>query len=129
MNKRTDGADFDVVIVGGGIVGGTLAAALARSGIGTAVIESAPPRPYTAGRYAERVSALNMASQRILSALGAWSSIANRRVSPFRQMHVWDEGSRSSVHFSAADIGEPHLGHIVENDLVVDALHSVAAPE
>ncbi len=124
MNKRTNGADFDVVIVGGGIVGSTLAAALARNGIGAAVIESAPPRPYSGGPYAERVSALNVASQRILSALGAWPHVAKRRVSPFRQMHVWDEGSHGSIHFSAADIGEPYLGHIVENDLVVDALHA-----
>jgi 2-octaprenylphenol hydroxylase len=49
------------------------------------------------------------------------------RVSPYLQMHVWDAAGNGSIHFDSADIGEPNLGHIIENRVVTRALAQRAA--
>lgn len=68
-----------------------------------------------------RVSAVSRASERLLRNLGAWEAIEKVRVSPYSEMHVWDAGG-GSVHFDAAELGEPCLGHIVENRVIQAAL-------
>ncbi len=115
--------EADVTVVGSGIVGATLACALRRGPLSVALLDAAPPRPYRANGYALRVSAINVASQRIFDHLDAWATMRRQRVSPFREISVWEHASGGAVHFRAADIGEPLLGHIVENDLIVQALH------
>ena len=75
--------DVDVVVVGGGMVGGLLAAALAP--LTVAVIDSAEPKPFEPGSspsYDLRVSALSIASRRMLEAVGAWQGIEARRLCP-----------------------------------------------
>ncbi|MEJ2386898.1 MAG: UbiH/UbiF/VisC/COQ6 family ubiquinone biosynthesis hydroxylase [Chromatiaceae bacterium] len=107
---------FDVIVVGGGMVGAALACASAGKGWRIAVIESREPqRTWPAGEVDLRVSALNRASERILKRLGAWGRIRELGVSPYREMHVWDAVGRGSIHFDSADLGQPDLGHIVEN--------------
>ena len=115
---------YDVVIVGAGMVGAALACALANTGLRIALIDgSTLVAGAGSGNYDLRVSALTRASQRILQALGVWHAIESARISPFRQMHVWDAGGSRSIHFDAADVAEATLGHIVENRLIQWALH------
>jgi 2-octaprenylphenol hydroxylase len=114
---------FDVVIVGAGMVGGACAAALADSGLRVAVLEpSITPPVASSDPVGTRVSALSRASGRILERVGAWPRIASVRISPYRAMRVWDATGDGAVTFDAADLGEPELGHIVENALVQHAL-------
>ncbi|AGA89995.1 Ubiquinone biosynthesis hydroxylase, UbiH/UbiF/VisC/COQ6 family [Thioflavicoccus mobilis 8321] len=114
---------YDLVIVGGGIVGSALALACADLGLSIAVLEARPPvRSWPAGEVDRRVSALNRASQRILARLGAWERIVALGVSPYREMRVWDAVGGGRIHFDSADLGEPDLGHIVENRAVQLAL-------
>jgi 2-polyprenylphenol 6-hydroxylase len=114
---------YDVLIVGGGMVGTTLACALKDSGLKIGLIEAAPPADVRAGDPMDlRVSAVTRASQQIFTALGAWEGMAARRISPFREMHVWDAGGEGLIHFDAAELGEAALGHIVENAVVQRAL-------
>jgi 2-octaprenylphenol hydroxylase len=114
---------FDLVVVGGGIVGAVLAAAGADLGLAIAVVEARPPaRTWPPGEADPRVSALNRASQRILARLGVWERIAALGVSPYREMRVWDAVGGGRIHFDSADLGEPDLGHIVENRVVQLAL-------
>ena len=121
MAEATD--SFDVVIVGGGMVGSALACALALEGFSIALVESREPvRNWPEGELDLRVSALTRASQRILHNLGVWERMAEMRVSPYREMHVWDAGGSGSIHFDSAEIGEPDLGHIVENRVTQLAL-------
>lgn len=115
----------DLLIVGGGMVGTALAAALRGSDIQIVLLEGASPAPWTADEYDLRVSAITRASERILQSVGAWQGISQRRLSPFRDMQVWDAGGDGSIHFDSADIGEPYLGHIIENSVIVDALREV----
>jgi 2-octaprenylphenol hydroxylase len=122
--------DFDVVIIGGGMVGSCLAALLARdetlAGWRIALVDPAPPRKPDDGTLDLRVSALSRASERILDAARAWDAIAPH-AAPYTEMVVWDAASTpdrpDALKFSAAETAEPNLGHIVENRRVQWALH------
>jgi 2-octaprenylphenol hydroxylase len=106
----------DLAIVGGGMVGAALACACAERALSVALIDGQPPqREWPAGHYDLRVSALSRASQRLLERIGAWPRIAALGISPYREMHVWDSVGGAEIHFDSADLGEPDLGHIVEN--------------
>jgi len=115
----------DVAIVGAGMVGSTLALALAGSGLKVMIIDGGTlqPQAFAPGAAFEpRVSALSAASQRIFERLGVWGAMCARRVSPYTDMDVWDGSGTGSVHFSAANVHAQVLGHIVENSVVQDAL-------
>lgn len=114
---------FDLVVVGGGMVGAALACACVGRGLSIALVEYREPRrTWPAGEVDLRVSALNRASQRILSRLGVWERIQSLGAGPYREMRVWDAVGRGSIHFDSADLGEPDLGHIVENRVTQLAL-------
>lgn len=110
---------FDVVVVGGGMVGATLAACLAQANIHVAIVESAePPVPRQQNFPALRVSALSVASQRTLNSIGAWSLLQDAGICPYTRMLVWEGEDNLGTLFDSADIAETHLGHIVENDKI-----------
>jgi 2-octaprenylphenol hydroxylase len=116
-------ARYDVVVIGAAMVGATTALALARGGLRVALVERSEPTPFKAdAEYALRVSAISRASQRIFESLGVWEGMLRRRASPYRRMCVWDATGSGEIVFDAADLGEPDLGHIVENVVVQDAL-------
>jgi 2-octaprenylphenol hydroxylase len=128
----TSNEPLDVLIVGGGPVGASAAALLqsahkdARQPLRVAVLElnrpaaTAPDAPLDS-----RVSALSRASERILTAIGAWSLIPQSRMQPYERMRVWHESvqprSTDVLEFDAAYAGEPNLGYIVENRLIQTA--------
>lgn len=112
----------DIAIVGAGMVGTTLAVALHQAGFDVALIEAGHAIQYDpAADYDLRVSALSAASQRLFERLQIWPAIAAGRISPYREMHVWDSGGHGMLHFDAAELGLPELGHIVENNLIQHA--------
>lgn len=108
-----------MVIVGGGMVGATLACALGDSPLRVLVLE---PQPFSSDwqGFDLRVSAITRASQRVFEALGAWEGMQARRVQPYRSMEVWEGGGQ--IRFDSAEIGEPDLGHIIENRVILAAL-------
>src|SRR5690606_37031230 len=115
----------DLIIVGAGMVGSALALALEHSGLDILLLDGSPlsVAPFDAqAAFEPRVSALSMASQRILERLGAWQGIADRRATAYGQMRVWDGSGTGSIHFAAASVHADALGHIVENRVVQDAL-------
>ena len=123
--------DFDVLVVGGGMVGAGFAALLGAyeptAGLKVAMLEPRPvPYPVPGEPLDLRVSALSRASQRLLERAGAWPRVVERGASPYQRMIVWDEKSApeasESIRFDAAELGEPDLGHIVENHAVQAAL-------
>jgi len=107
--------DYDILIAGGGMVGGTLACALGGSGLKVGVIE--PQAAAVEKGYGLRVSAITLASQTVFENVGAWAEMS---AAPVEAMRIW-EGS-SILNFDSADIGEPCLAWIVENSAIVAAL-------
>ncbi len=115
----------DLLIVGAGMVGSALALALQHSGLEILLLDGSPLsiKPFDEqAAFEPRVSALSMASQRILERVGAWPGIAQRRVSAYSDMRVWDGSGTGQIHFSAASVHAEALGHIVENRVVQDGL-------
>lgn len=114
---------YDVIVVGAGMVGATLACALGVSHLKVALIEGQSPKDFDPqGDYDLRVSAITLASRAIFENLGAWPAMFARRVSPLRDMRVWDGDSDGCIHFDSAEVGEPELGYIIENRVIAAGL-------
>jgi 2-octaprenylphenol hydroxylase len=115
--------DFDVVIVGAGVVGAVMATLLvvrklsAPGRVAIIADHFATPAP-TDADWDPRVFALSRASQRLLTACGVWGSLPAQRVFAYERMCVWDAGGephgKGSLQFDCAEIGEPNLGFIVD---------------
>jgi len=118
MNKS-----YDVIIVGGGMVGATLGCALGNGPLRVAVLETRPPRPFAPTDPLDlRVAAISLASKRIIAGVGAWSGVAARRFCPYARLRVWEDEDRGVTEFHSAAIGEPALGYFLENRVLQLAL-------
>ncbi len=105
------------------MVGGALACGLAAMNFKVAVVELKEPlSSWPADTIDLRVSALSRASKRILEHLGVWERITDLHATPYHGMEVWDAVGNGRIGFDAADLGEPELGHIVENRVTQLAL-------
>ena len=114
----------DAIIIGGGMVGLSLAVAAARQGLSVAVVERGHPESDTPepGRFAPRVSAISRHSQAWLQQLDAWRRIPNGRACAYTHMAVWDGLGNGRIEFDAAEVQADNLGHIVENRWLTQAL-------
>jgi 2-octaprenylphenol hydroxylase len=117
---------YDVVIVGGGVVGAAAALALAQqTSLNVAVIEAKQPEDdawKTDDDYDLRVSAISHASKHMLDHLGVWQAIQSKRISPYAKMRVWDAEGSGVIAFDAADIDESNLGYIIEDRVIRSSL-------
>lgn len=114
---------YDVVIIGGGMVGATLAAALSDSRLQIAIIEPQNMEVSFDTKFDLRVSAITRASQRIFESLNLWQGMQAMGISPFREMHVWEQQGNSEIHFDSAELSEPYLGHIIENRVMLASMY------
>jgi len=113
----------DIAIVGGGMVGLAVACGLQGSGLRVAVIESHQPQQVEADAAPQlRVSAINAASEKLLSRLDVWNDITAERASRYHGMEVWDKDSFGRIAFDDESLGYSHLGHIIENGVIHHAL-------
>jgi len=117
------GRDFDVVIVGAGVIGAVMAALLVARKLSAAGRVAILADRFAGAVPADadwdlRVFALSRASERLLRACGVWDSLPLERVCAYERMCVWDAagapGGKGSVRFDCAEIGEPNLGFIVD---------------
>ena len=104
----------DVAIVGAGLVGGTLACALAAHGVHTALIDRLDPRAMTTDRFDGRASAVALSGQRLLSAIGVWPHIGGR-CAPIREIRVSDANAPLFLHYDHREVGGEFLGMMAEN--------------
>ena len=127
MPDRNNERSADVLIVGAGIAGLSLAIALSKSDFHVVVIDGADcPKSVNEGvalnDWDLRVSALTPTSIRFLESLGVWQRIPSERTAPYQAMCVWDADGTGRITFNAEDVAAPFLGHIVENRQTVQAL-------
>jgi len=107
--------------LGGGMVGAAVACALGEGSLRVALIEQALPEPFSPEQAHDmRVSALSIASRRILEMVGAWEGVLSRRYCPFRRMKVWED--YGETEFRSDTLECPELGYIVENRITQLAL-------
>lgn len=112
----------DVVIVGGGMVGGALALGLAQRGFTVTVIEKNAPPTFDATSVPDvRISAISASSVGLLKSLGVWDSVRAMRAHAYRQLETW-EWESAHVAFNAAELELPELGYMVENNVLQLAL-------
>jgi 2-octaprenyl-6-methoxyphenol hydroxylase len=135
MGTAADNADVlsaDVVIVGGGLVGLTLALALGGAGLRVAVIDRERPAVAAADPFDGRGSAIAWGSARVLRAIGLWPRLA-AHAQPINDIRVSDGDSLLFLHYDhrAAGIGEDGapapLGYIIENRHTRRALYAALA--
>lgn len=113
--------DVDVAIVGAGMVGLTLAAALGQAGLAVAVVDREHPETLLADAHDGRASAIAAGSQRVLATLGLWAGMADA-AEPIREIRVSDGGSPLFLHYDQHALGLGPLGYIVENRTIRRAL-------
>ncbi|WP_075184866.1 UbiH/UbiF/VisC/COQ6 family ubiquinone biosynthesis hydroxylase [Teredinibacter haidensis] len=118
---------YDLVIVGGGMVGALLAASIAQHSatahLNIAVIEArAEPEFFSGEQFDPRVVALSRKSKGLLDSLGVWGAIREARACAYGAMEIWDAEGTGNIQFYASDVHEASLGHIIENSVVVNVL-------
>ena len=105
------------------MVGLALAAQLADSAFSIAIINHTDIHHHLGEQPEPRVSAINIASENMLKDCGAWSELQHQRFKPYTHMQVWEKDSFGKIDFSFDDTAFGHLGHIIENQNVVNALY------
>lgn len=113
--------DYDIVVVGAGAVGLAFVAAVKDSGYRLLVLESGALSQLDNSHYDLRVNTLNLASETCLNSLRVWQPMVDKRVSSFDRIEVWDSAG-GRIQFLASEIGEHHLGHVVESSVLTTSL-------
>jgi 2-polyprenylphenol 6-hydroxylase len=121
--------EFDIVIIGGGLVGASLAAALKHSGLSLALVESQSSlmrgsAPASAGDWDSRIYAISPGSRSFLEQSGVWSLLDAGRIAPVEAMRVFGD-TGAELEFSAYQMGVAELACILENRALQHALWQV----
>lgn len=111
--------DFDVILIGGGLVGAACALALQSSGLRLALVETAaPPTLPQDDGWDSRIYAISPGNAAFLDRLGVWQALDQQRITPIEEMRIWGDDGTSHLDFSAYEAGEASLGYIVESRLM-----------
>ena len=114
--------EFDLLIVGGGMVGASLAHALKHSGLRIGLIEAVPLHDDSQPSYDARAIALSWGARRIFEGIGIWEAMAQEGVTPIRTIKVSDRGHFGAVRMNAAEEGVDALGYVAEAAVIGRAL-------
>jgi 2-octaprenylphenol hydroxylase len=118
-------SNYDILIIGSGIVGATAALALAKkTTLKVAILDAQTiSTQWHPQKNDFRVSAISPASKKIFQSLNVWGKIKSKRISPYIHMHVWDAKSSGEIHFDSASVSQRELGHIIEDQVMRTSLY------
>ena len=125
MIDSTD-TQYDIVIAGGGMIGASLALALAPLGLRVAVVEAVARGETRQPSFDDRSTALSRSTQRMFEAMGLWDDVIPAATA-IRRIHVSDRGRFGFSHIDAAQQGVDALGYVVINRVLGDVLQSALA--
>ena len=114
---------YDIVIAGGGMIGTSLALALAPLGLRIGIVEAVPRGETAQPSFDDRSTALARSTQRMFEAMGLWPDIAAAST-PIRRIHVSDRGRFGFSHIDADEQGVEALGYVVINRVLGDVLQA-----
>jgi len=117
---------YDLAIIGGGLVGGSLACALAQTGLRACVVEAVPMQSDVQPSYDERVIALSWGSRRIFEGIGLWSAI-EPGAGPIRHIHISDRGRFGFARLDHHEEGVDALGYVAPARLLGRAIQGALA--
>lgn len=121
MSATTTAPDCDVLIAGGGMVGASLAVALAGLPLRVMLVEAVPAGSPGQPSFDARTTALSRSSQHILATLGIWAGVA-ADAAPIRRIHVSERGRFGTTVIDGDEEGGEPLGYVLENRLLGAAL-------
>lgn len=121
VSPRHAATNVDALVVGGGLVGGALACALAGEGLAVAVVDTERPGRAQKSAYDGRVSAIALSSQRLLEGIGAWRAL-RAFATPIRHIRVAEAGTTDFLHYDSREVGGEPFGFMVENRILRRAL-------
>ncbi|MCX7121430.1 MAG: UbiH/UbiF/VisC/COQ6 family ubiquinone biosynthesis hydroxylase [Gammaproteobacteria bacterium] len=114
---------YDIIIIGSGIVGLSLAALLAKNNFSVALIESKKPElSWNENDLTARVSAIHNTSKKLFDYLEVWDLLTQKSYALLREMEIWDHTQNANLHFNSCDVNESQMGWIIENREIVKVL-------
>lgn len=119
--------DYDILIIGGGMVGVSLALALRGSGLRLGVVEAVPYAAAQQPSFDDRALALAYGSQRIYTGMGVWQRIEDVGITPITRIHISDRGHFGCTRLDSRDMGVAAIGYVVENRVLGAALNQILA--
>jgi ubiquinone biosynthesis UbiH/UbiF/VisC/COQ6 family hydroxylase len=115
--------NFDIVIVGSGLVGSAFALALRDSGLRLALVEVSVPQPLPDdASWDSRIYAITPGNAAFLESLGVWQALDHSRIAPVHEMRIWGDDGVARLDFSAYDAGVAELAFIAESRLLQDRM-------
>lgn len=121
MNRKT--GNYDIVIAGGGMIGTSLALALAPLGLRVAVVEAIARKEDQQPSFDDRSTALSRSTQRMFEAMGLWDAVVAAST-PIASIHVSDQGRFGFSHINAEEQGVEALGYVVINRVLGEVLQA-----
>jgi 2-octaprenyl-6-methoxyphenol hydroxylase len=118
--------EADILVIGGGLVGLTLATAFGRAGLSVLVVDRETPVKAAADTFDGRGSAIAWGSSQVLRGIGVWSGL-EAHAEAIREIRVSDGASLLFLHYDHRELGSQPLGYIVENRFIRRALYTAIA--
>lgn len=120
-DSRRNAARMDVIVIGGGLSGGTMAALLGTMGFSVACIDRETPVSHLTEAFDGRTTAISWGSQKVLEQAGVWARL-QKDACPIRTIDILDGGSPVLLRFAAEEVENRSFGWIIENRLIRKAL-------